>query len=163
MIASLHFARFVHLVLAVGAVSLSIAATAQVSLNIDLKDLKSKEIEAKYTTGIGTKEVAWVTDAQAMPSVTKQSSGCARIPEYMDGAVCYRVCGGSLPTLPVKWTYEWRQANIDHNLRWEACAGDGCRGVQEQYYQGAGRGCGHFMIWKGLKHERDLRIRIQLP
>ena len=162
MIIPVRITRFIQAATAVCAYSLALAASAQVSINFDLNDFKSHEIEAKYTTGIGTKEIAWVTDEQPMPSVTKHSDGCARIPGYMDGAICYRVCGGSLSALPVKWTYEWRQSNISHNLRWEACAGDGCRGVNEQYYSG-GRGCGHFMIWKGLQHKRDLRIRIQLP
>ena len=59
---------------------------ANISLHVEINDLKSKEIEAKYTTGAGTKEIGWVTDALPMPSKDKQSTGCARIPEYMDGA-----------------------------------------------------------------------------
>ncbi len=71
-----------------------------------INDLKSKKIEAKHTTGAGTKEIAWVTDAFPMPSKDKQSSGCARTPEYMDGAIWYRVCGGGLASEAVSWTYE---------------------------------------------------------
>lgn len=82
---------------------------ADISLHVEINDLKSKGIEAKYTTGAGTKEIGWVTDALPMPSKDKQSTGCARIPEYMDGAICYRVCGGSLASEPVSWNYEWRR------------------------------------------------------
>lgn len=97
--------------IAVAFLSAAVLATgevgaAEISLHIDINDLKSKEIEAKYTTGAGTKEIGWVTDALPMPSKDKQSSGCARIPEYMDGAICYRVCGGSLASEPVSWTFD---------------------------------------------------------
>lgn len=144
-------------VLAIGEV-----AAAEISLKVDINDLKSKEIEAKYTTGAGTKEIAWITDAMPMPSKNKQSSGCARIPEYMDGAICYRVCGGSLASQPVSWAYEWRRANMGHNAPWEPCNENGCRGFNAEYYAAEQRGCGHFMIWRGMNYERDLRIRITL-
>jgi len=135
---------------------------ADISLHVDINDLKSKEIEAKYTTGAGTKEIAWVTDALPMPSKDKQNSGCARIPEYMDGAICYRVCGGGLASEPVSWTYEWRRARMGHNAPWEPCNENGCRGFNPEYYATGQRGCGHFMIWRGMNYERDLRIRIKL-
>ena len=138
------------------------SASAQISLKFDMNDLKSKEKEAKYTTGTGTKEITWVTDELPMPSVNKQSSGCARIPEFMDGAICYRVCGGSLASEPTSWIYEWRRANMGHNAPWEACSENGCRGFNPEYYAGAQRGCGHFMIWQGSSYTRDLRIRIKL-
>jgi hypothetical protein len=141
---------------------LALVANAQISLSIDMNDLKSKEIEAKYTRGQGTKEIVWTTDAMPMPSVNKQSNGCARIPDYMDGAICYRVCGGSLVSAPVKFTYEWRPANLGDNTPWEACSGNGCKGFNDQYYAGPARGCGHFMIWRGVNHQRDLRIKVQL-
>ena len=62
---------------AVAFVSAAVLATgevgaAEISLHVDINDLKSKEIEAKYTTGAGTKEIGWVTDARPMPSKDKQ-------------------------------------------------------------------------------------------
>lgn len=135
---------------------------AQISLSFDLNDLKSKEMEASYTTGIGTKQIIWTTNALPMPSVSKHSDACASIPAYMDGAICYRVCGGGLASVPVSWTYEWRPSNRGHETPWEACDGDGCRGFSEEFYAASARGCGHFMIWRALSHDRDLRIKVQL-
>lgn len=142
------------------------SASAQFSLIFNINDLKSREIETAYTTGQDTKEIVWTTSAKPMPEVQKNNDACARLPEYGHGAICYRVCGGSLASEPVRWIYEWRPAHLGHDTPWEACLeNQGCKSFREEYYPDNGRGCGHFMIWKPQrpgKHDRDLRIRVQL-
>jgi len=128
---------------------------------VDPRDLRSKEHEAAYTMREGD-DVVWTTAALSMPDAQKHSDSCARIPEYMDGAICYRICGGGLTSQPIGWTYQWRRAHQGHDTRWEECNGDGCSGFNSEYYADAQRGCGHFKIWKAVGHERDLRIRIKL-
>jgi hypothetical protein len=135
--------------------------SAQVGVRVDPRDLMTKEIEAAYTDGAGTKTVIWTTSALPMPEVEKQNSGCARIPEFADGAICYRVCGGGLAGVPTAWMFQWRQAHLGHQTPWESCSeATGCRGVNTEYYASDQRGCARFMIWKGFKHDRDLRIRV---
>lgn len=138
-------------------------ASSQVSLKFDINDFKSHEHEAAYTIGAGTKSVIWTTSALPMPQVEKHSDTCARVPGYMDGGICYRICGGGLKSAPVKWTYQWRVANQGHNTPFQPCTeASGCRGFNPEYYAGPGRGCGHFMIWKPVKQDRDLRIVLDL-
>ena len=138
-------------------------AIAQPSLKFDINDFKSHEREAAYTVGAGTKQVIWTTSELPMPSVEKHSDTCARIPEYMDGAICYRICGGGLASEPVGWTFQWRQANLGHQTPFQSCTEqNGCRGVNPEWYAGAQRGCAHFMIWKPYKQTRDLRVIVNL-
>lgn len=51
---------------------------------------------------------------------------------------------------------------MGHNAPWEPCNENGCRGSNPEYYAAEQRGCGQFMIWRGMNYERDLRIRIKL-
>jgi hypothetical protein len=138
-------------------------AIAQVSLKFDINDFKSHEHEAAYTIGAGTKVVTWTTSELPMPSVEKRSDTCARIPEYMDGAICYRICGGGLASEPVGWTFQWRQANLGHQTPFQPCTEQsGCRAVNPEWYQSPQRGCAHFMIWKPYQRTRDLRVIVNL-
>lgn len=63
---------FASAVLGAAVLAIGEVGAAEISLHVDINDLKSKEIEAKYTTGAGTKEIGWVTDARPMPSKDKQ-------------------------------------------------------------------------------------------
>ena len=138
-------------------------ALAQFTPKFDLNDFRSHEHEAAYTVGGGTKQIIWTTSELPMPSVEKHSDTCARIPEYMDGAICYRICGGGLASEPVGWTFQWRQANLGHQTPFQACTeASGCRGFNPEWYAGPSRGCAHFMIWKPFKQTRDLRVIVNL-
>ncbi|WP_156923692.1 hypothetical protein [Massilia alkalitolerans] len=53
------------------------SASAQFSLIFNINDLKSREIEAAYTTGQDTKEIVWTTSAKPMPEVQKNNDACS--------------------------------------------------------------------------------------
>jgi hypothetical protein len=121
------------------------------------------EVEAAYTTGVGTRDIVWTTTAQRMPSVGKDASECARTPDFMDGGICIKVAGGGLTSTPISWTFEWRPSHAGHETRWEPCGPDnGCLGYSPQYYADAARGVVHFRIWPKQRGDRDLRVRIRL-
>lgn len=120
-----------------------------------------QEVEAAQTAHQGN-TVIWTTTALRMPEVEKHNDVCARTPGYMDGAICYRVCGGGLTAPPVRRQLQWRVANKGHDTPFVDCSdAEGCRIGAVEYYPGNQRGCVTAMIWKaqsGDAKNRDLRV-----
>lgn len=133
----------------------------------DLADLRSHEQEASYTSrNDADKTVAWISKAVKRPTVDKHNDRCAKIPSYMDGAICERMCGGGLTSTPVKWDVKWRPAGFGDHTPWRECNdANKCRGFGAEYYAGPQRGCGHIAFWGAAPYgepELDFKITVTL-
>lgn len=129
----------------------------------DIADLRSHEQEASYTIrDDNNKTVAWISKAVKRPTVEKHNDRCARIPSYMDGAICERMCGGGLTSTPVKWDVKWRPAGFGDQTPWQECNdANKCRGFGSEYYLGSQRGCGHIAFWGAANpNEPNLDFKI---
>lgn len=130
----------------------------------DSNDLRSHEYESSYTsTSLNGKTVAWTSSSVPLPSVEKHNDGCARIPEYMDGGICYKLCGGSLHSVPIRWRFYWRPAGFGHDVPFQICdESTGCKGFNTEFYPSPARGCGYFMFWKPHNFSADMRMEIDI-
>lgn len=121
--------------------------------------------QVKVEKANGSRQVVLITSQLDMPTVDKQKNDCARMPDYGDGAICFRVCNPepdrSVSSTPVSWAYAWRPANA--NGKWQACdEASGCAGFNPEYFEDEAHGCGHFKVWKKQGGPRDLMLTITL-
>lgn len=121
-----------------------------------------QEVEAARTSREGN-AVVWFTNALRMPDVDKHKDVCARTPGYMDGAICYKICGGGLTSAPGQRELQWRTANMGGNTPFTPCdkEGQGCWIGAVEYYGQSQRGCVTAMIWKGqtgANKQKDFKV-----
>ena len=97
------------------------------------------------------------------PVGTKDRDKCGIMPDYLQGAVCYRVCG-EIPwgRKPKKVEFFSRPSYQVEQTPWQACEIDGCQGTDFEFEQGESKICGLFKLWRGDGSHRDLMMKITL-
>ena len=96
------------------------------------------------------------------PVGTKDRDRCGVMPEYLKGAVCYRICG-EIPVGRKPQDVEFlirRSYQEDHT--WQACKTDGCEGSDFEFDPKSSRACGLFKLWRGDGAHRDLMMKVTL-
>ena len=97
------------------------------------------------------------------PVGTKDRDKCGILPEYLQGAVCYRVCG-EIPRgrKPKKVEFFSRPSYQLAQTPWQDCEMDGCQGSEFEFEQESSKICGLFKLWRGDGSHRDLMMKIAL-
>lgn len=123
-----------------------------------------KNVKAAYTEDRGD-AVVWTTDGLEMPKRDLHSDVCGHFPAYLDGAMCYRICGWGLKSSPVRQQLQWRISGLGHDAPFTDCDKDkeGCWAGHGEYYADKHEGCLTAMIWKAAgpgtaAAKRDFRI-----
>ena len=97
------------------------------------------------------------------PVGVKDRHQCGILPEYIKGAVCYRVCG-EIPAgrKPAKVQFLTRASYQGDNTPWQTCGSDGCEGTDYDFDRNSSRVCGQFKLWRGNGSHRDLMMKVTL-
>jgi len=97
------------------------------------------------------------------PVGVKDRDKCGLLPEYIKGAVCYRVCG-EIPAgrKPGKVEFLTRASYQGEDTPWQTCASDSCEGADYDFDRNSSRVCGQFKLWRGDGSHRDLMLKVTL-
>ena len=97
------------------------------------------------------------------PVGVKDRDKCGIMPEYLKGAICYRVCGDIPPgRKPQKVEYLSRASYQMEQIPWQSCELDGCQGSDFEFDQENSKICGLFKLWRGDGSHRDLMMKVLL-
>jgi hypothetical protein len=102
-------------------------------------------------------------DGLGSPVGVKDRDKCGVLPEYLNGAVCYRVCG-EIPRgrTPKKVEFFSRASYQMVDTPWQSCEMDGCQGSDFEFDQENSKICGMFKLWRGDGSHRDLMMKVML-
>ena len=119
------------------------------------------DIEADSTTNENTTYI--IAKGLGSPVGEKDRHKCGIMPEYLKGAVCYRVCG-EIPAgrKPGRVEFLTRASYQGGNAFWHACGGDGCEGNEFEFDPKSSQLCGLFKLWRGDGSHRDLMMKVSL-
>ena len=97
------------------------------------------------------------------PVGTKDRDKCGIMPEYVQGSICYRVCG-EIPRgrKPQKVEFFSRPSYQLEQIPWQSCEIDGCQGSDYDFEPESSKICGLFKLWRGDGSHRDLMMKVTL-
>jgi hypothetical protein len=97
------------------------------------------------------------------PVGVKDRDKCGIMPDYLQGAVCYRVCG-EIPRgrKPRKVEFFIRPSYQLEQTPWQDCEIDGCQSSDFEFEQENSKICGLFKLWRGDGSHRDLMMKVAL-
>lgn len=97
------------------------------------------------------------------PVGEKDRHKCGILPEYIKGAVCYRVCG-EIPAgrKPRQVEFLNRASYQGEHESWQACGSDGCEANEFEFDPKRSHLCGLFKLWRGDGSHRDLMMKVTL-
>jgi len=104
-----------------------------------------------------------VVQGMGSPVGVKDPDKCGIMPQYLKGAVCYRVCG-EIPKgrEPGRVEFLTRASYQGEDTPWQTCGDDGCAGGDFEFDRKNSRVCGLFKLWRGDGSHRDLMMKVAL-
>ena len=119
------------------------------------------EIKTHSTTNDNVTRIS--AQGLGSPVGVKDPDKCGIMPEYLQGAICYRVCG-EIPEgrEPRQVEFLTRASYQGEGTPWETCGDDGCAGGDFEFDPESSRICGLFKLWRGDGSHRDLMMKVSL-
>lgn len=102
-------------------------------------------------------------DAVGSPLGRKDPDRCGILPDYREGAICYRVCG-DIPRdrKPAHVEFFRRRSYQGEDTPWVRCSDNGCKGSDFEFDENASKVCSLFRLWKGDGSHQDLMMKVSL-
>lgn len=119
------------------------------------------EISAKSIT---RDNICYLTvESVGSPVGRKDPDRCGILPDYRQGAICYRICG-DIPhgRKPAQARFFSRVSHQGDHTAWVECPDNGCDGSDLEFDEKASKVCGLFKLWKGDGSHRDLMMKVFL-
>ena len=113
---------------------------------------------------INTKDTTYmIARGLGSPVGKKDRDKCGVLPEYIQGSVCYRICG-EIPAgrKPARVEFLTRPSYQGEDTPWQTCDSDGCDGVNYDFDRMSSKVCGLFKLWRGDGSHRDLMMKVTL-
>jgi len=102
-------------------------------------------------------------EAVGSPLGKKDPDRCGILPDYREGAICYRVYG-EIPRdrKPAHVEFLRRRSYLCEDTPWVRCSDNGCEGTDVEFDGKASKVCTLFKLWKGDGSHQDLMMKVFL-